>query len=125
MQMLGYVSATMTSAQYNVGFTNDRNSSRVLKPPGGGHTKIFGVDDEEVTNRNTTSQKMHMKSSFSFEDDIKPAEKKAEQQGNGETASVSTCEVKKDEGGVEKPAELNSNQRRGRVPPGGFSTGFW
>ena len=98
--MFGYVSVTMTSTQYNVGFTNERNSSRVLKPPGGGHTKIFDV--EEVINHNT-SQKIHMKSSLPFEDDIKPVEKKAEQ-SNEESASVSTCEFKKDEGGFLLPS---------------------
>lgn len=32
----------MTSTSFNVGMSSSKNSSRVLKPPGGGHTNIFG-----------------------------------------------------------------------------------
>lgn len=36
----------MTSTQYSIGLSGDRNSSRVLKAPGGGHTNIFGESTE-------------------------------------------------------------------------------
>lgn len=36
----------MTSTQYSIGMSNDRSSSRVLKPPGGGHTNIFTTDSQ-------------------------------------------------------------------------------
>lgn len=37
----------MTSTSFNVGLNdNTRSSSRVLRPPGGGHTDIFGGEPE-------------------------------------------------------------------------------
>lgn len=40
-------SARMTSTSFNVGLNdNTRLSSRVLRPPGGGHTDIFGGEPE-------------------------------------------------------------------------------
>ncbi|CAH0402296.1 unnamed protein product [Chilo suppressalis] len=42
----------MTSTQFNVGLTdNTRLSSRVLRPPGGGHTDIFGGEPEPQRGR--------------------------------------------------------------------------
>lgn len=38
----------MTSTQYSIGMSGDRSSSRVLKPPGGGHTNIFGESEVHV-----------------------------------------------------------------------------
>lgn len=35
----------MSSVNFNVGLSNERSSSRVLKPPGGGHTDIFNVKE--------------------------------------------------------------------------------
>lgn len=37
----------MTSTGFNIGLTGDKNSSRVLKPPGGGHSNIFGEPEQK------------------------------------------------------------------------------
>jgi len=36
----------MTSTKFNVGLSEARSSSRVLRPPGGGHSDIFGISEE-------------------------------------------------------------------------------
>lgn len=42
----------MTSTSFNVGLTDSsRLSSRVLRPPGGGHTDIFGGEPEPPRGR--------------------------------------------------------------------------
>lgn len=38
----------MTSTGFNIGLTGDKNSSRVLKPPGGGHSNIFGEPEQKA-----------------------------------------------------------------------------
>lgn len=46
----------MTSTPFNVGLTEGtRLSSRVLRPPGGGHTDIFGGDPEPPRGRRLAS----------------------------------------------------------------------
>lgn len=35
----------MSSTEFNIGLSGSKNSSRVLKPPGGGHSDIFGAPD--------------------------------------------------------------------------------
>lgn len=96
----------MSSVNFNIGFfPNERNSSRVLKPPGGGHTDIFGIKEQErklqeVLGR-TTEQ-------ISKTDD-----------GN-ETVQVVNEKVT-DENETPRCAP----QKRTRVPPGGFSSGLW
>lgn len=37
----------MSSTEFNVGLTGDKASSRVLKPPGGGHSNIFGAPEQK------------------------------------------------------------------------------
>lgn len=41
---------SMTSTEFNIGLTGAKSSSRVLKPPGGGHTNIFGEAEVRVNN---------------------------------------------------------------------------
>lgn len=40
----------MTSTEFNVGLGGGKSSSRVLKPPGGGHSNIFGGADAKPIN---------------------------------------------------------------------------
>ncbi len=35
------------STEFNVGLASDKSSSRVLKPPGGGHSNIFGEPEKK------------------------------------------------------------------------------
>jgi len=40
----------MTSTEFNVGLGGGKSSSRVLKPPGGGHSNIFGGAEAKPVN---------------------------------------------------------------------------
>lgn len=98
----------MSSVNYNIGFSNQRNSSRVLKPPGGGHTDIFGVKDVQ-------QQK---------EPEIEVAQSVHDEGANGNEK-----EPQKTEGVVvtteENVKPKEDTPKRMRQPPGGFSSGLW
>lgn len=82
----------MSSVNFNVGLSNERSSSRVLKPPGGGHTDIFNVKEPAaVPNK-----------------------------GGAPTPDATGP----NKGGVAE-AKPEAQQKSGRVPPGGFSSGLW
>lgn len=38
----------MSSTEFNIGLSGTKNSSRVLKPPGGGHSDIFGAPSTQA-----------------------------------------------------------------------------
>ena len=128
----------MTSTELKIGLTNSsRPSSRVLKPPGGGHSNIFAEPDVAVnaprpkynqqnssnlnacigsTDPNLVVEKLredmgHSKQQPTDFDKSKDAtELKSNAKGSGTTING--------DGGDEAP--------RGRIPPGGFSSGgFW
>lgn len=99
----------MTSTGFNVGLRDDRNSSRVLRPPGGGHTDIFGAEPLPVkrdTGRNASSI-LEGTNSDPAPAAVKPTTPIEETKTNSESGSAQA-----------------SNQRT-RVPPGGFSSGLW
>ncbi|XP_019869506.1 uncharacterized protein LOC109598111 [Aethina tumida] len=92
----------MTSTSINVGFSGQRNSSRVLSPPGG-HSSIFGTPEE-------VAQKPEAPTACGEEREPVKAAEVAEQPGTPE----------------EKPPEVAVKpQPRARVPPGGYSSGLW
>lgn len=116
----------MTSTSFNIGMSGDRSSSRVLKPPGGGHSNIFGegevkvnsprpkYDQQNSTNlnfcMNTTDPNVlveQTKQEIETAPPAKPSEAKSAQFSDDGNAQA-------------------SQQKGGRVPPGGFSSGgFW
>lgn len=124
----------MTSTSFNVGMGNERNSSRVLKPPGGGHTNIFGESEVKVNSprpkydqqnssnlnfcMNTTDANVLVEQ-VKHEVEAKPVDTKPSDTKpsaitnnitNGNSADQAACQ----------------QNRGGRVPPGGFSSGgFW
>lgn len=123
----------MTSTSFNIGMHLDRNTSRVLKPPGGGHTSLFGDDEVKVINprpkhdqqnssnmnfcmntadpNTSVEQKKHEVSSTNQQQ--KPAEQKPAEQKPAAAAAPSQPRDEPQQGGR-------------RVPPGGFSSGgFW
>ncbi|XP_017299337.1 microtubule-associated protein Jupiter-like isoform X3 [Diaphorina citri] len=121
----------MTSVPYNVGVGDlKRPTSKVLKPPGGGSSDIFGGASEPANPQPERRTKNHNQSSLPF----------------GDTDSTDTASVKSglSDGGPSsgdecaKPAKespaasivSNSEPRtsapaRQRVPPGGYSSGLW
>lgn len=105
----------MTSTSFNVGLNDGRNSSRVLKPPGGGHTDIFSGE-----NSNQPPQKIIPKSQigqcFASENPEIPPKQEIKQKEENEISADENS----------KPEEPKNDQpKRVRVPPGGFSSGFW
>ncbi|XP_055302460.1 uncharacterized protein LOC129568505 [Sitodiplosis mosellana] len=121
----------MTSTSFNVGMSSDRSSSRVLKPPGGGHTSIFGESEVKVNSprpkydqqnssnlnfcMNTTDANVLVEQ-VKHEIEPKPAE-----------AKPATPVAPPNSIQFSDSAEQASLPNRGsRVPPGGFSSGgFW
>ncbi|KAF5274517.1 hypothetical protein FQA39_LY07129 [Lamprigera yunnana] len=111
----------MGSTNISIGI-DGRSSSRILKPPGGAHTDIFGAS--EINNSNVMKCSKQMpKSSISecFEYKTSPAKTiidndiTAKSNGN-ENEPINTVE-KEVPKSMEKSAKI-------RVPPGGFSSGL-
>lgn len=101
----------MTSTRFNVGIDNEtRNSSRVLRPPGGGHTDIFGSEPLPVkkdSGRNASS--ILEGTNYTPQSPVKP--------------TAPTQPSNNDEKNETAPPP--STNQRTRVPPGGFSSGLW
>lgn len=106
----------MTSTNINVGLADGRLSSRVLKPPGGGHTDIFGVSEVSETGL-TQNTSVNNENIASASDTGKPMSNNNVMQ-DGELSQPG------DKQGLDEKEEKQS-PRRGRVPPGGFSSGLW
>ncbi|XP_057651561.1 uncharacterized protein LOC130891043 [Diorhabda carinulata] len=102
----------MTSTNINVGLSDStRNSSRVLRPPGGGHTNIF--DNEK--NETKTTRKDHGRNASSILEGTNT--------DITQTSPVKTVLPSSQPEISKEPA--SSVQQKGRVPPGGFSSKLW
>ncbi|XP_055692269.1 jupiter microtubule associated homolog 1 [Lutzomyia longipalpis] len=129
----------MTSTNVTIGL-GDRSGSRVLKPPGGGSVLSFG-GDEEVRPNPPRPKYDQQNSSNLFgcmggsdptpvknEKSAAPAAQAATEAAPqaAEKAAEVTQEKNSDKSGGAPPPEQTQQQgSRGRVPPGGFSAGFW
>ncbi|KAJ3651068.1 hypothetical protein Zmor_017129 [Zophobas morio] len=93
----------MTSTNIFSGIQGERNSSRVLRPPGGGQTDVLGVNTgAPASPKKAPPKPVHV-------EEPKP-----------KTPTVNNEKPK-----METPAAVNV-PNRSRVPPGGFSSGgFW
>ncbi|XP_065166201.1 uncharacterized protein [Atheta coriaria] len=128
------------SSEFRVGMHEGRNSSRVLKPPGGGHSQIFGGPEEEAPRK--THAPTEISSCFGTSPAAKTEEKVDSQEkevkenenttnGNSVAAENGTNGSTPEKKVEEKKNEINekkteSASERKRVPPGGFSSGgFW
>lgn len=129
----------MTSTSFNNGITESKPSLRVIKPPGGGHTDIFGIHGNEG-NFNKSSKKKNVpeqsiKSCFMEEDITKTNNKKTtennivnnEEKGKHEMNEQTEVHKKSDESSKQKMDEKSQSAppKRERVPPGGFSSQLW
>lgn len=103
----------MSSVNFSVGFQNERNSSRVLKPPGGGHTDIFGVGKLQEQKKEQEAVKEHENETAEAKE--QKVESKAHEEQNQKIREEETVKSKL-EPEPSKPL---------RVPPGGFSSGLW
>ncbi|XP_073826695.1 uncharacterized protein [Musca autumnalis] len=128
----------MTSTETSVTLTSkSRPSSRVLKPPGGGHSNIFAEPDVSV---NAPRPKYNQQNSSNLNacmgstDPNLVVEKLREEVHHKKETPATETEVAKSNNAAAKGATANGQAAdaggaapaRGRVPPGGFSSGsFW
>ncbi|XP_059058763.1 jupiter microtubule associated homolog 1 [Achroia grisella] len=145
----------MTSTPFNVGLTEGtRSSSRVLRPPGGGHTDIFGGDPEPPRGRRLASAIAIANANSNaninavpVDEPAKPTNGTVSPPRNGQNTPESPKEervesipeVQLEAPIVEIPTKTESKPepaifnepakaeapKRVRVPPGGFSSGLW
>jgi len=117
----------MTSTELKIGLnTSTRPSSRVLKPPGGGHTNIFSEPEVAV---NAPRPKYNQQNSSNLNacmgstDANKVVEKiRDEVIPQKEEQKPAASQPKESSNGN----KATNDQARGRVPPGGYSSGgFW
>ncbi|KAH1006500.1 hypothetical protein HUJ05_007229 [Dendroctonus ponderosae] len=102
--------SNMTSTNVFQGMHGNKNSSKVIKPPGGGHTDIFGAPDPPVkrdSGRNASSITEGTNAGVQS-----PAAPKAP--------------VPQPQPQTQPQPKSEAPAAAGRVPPGGFSSGpFW
>lgn len=102
----------MSSTSFNVGLGGaTRPSSRVLRPPGGGHTNIFGAGEPEPIKKD-----MGRNASSILEGT------------NASPPSPAKPTAVPDKPTSNQPAATQSaatQAPRSKVPPGGFSSGLW
>lgn len=117
----------MTSTSINVGISDERKSSRVLKPPGGGHSDIFGVKEEIPLPKKAQPPKSEISQCFAAPPFDKSAAQSENQNEGNKTVSQNSNGTATDEN--TKPAGEEEKTvkppQRVRVPPGGFSSGLW
>lgn len=102
----------MTSTNFNIGLgESTRPSSRVLRPPGGGHTNIFGSGAPEPIKKD-----MGRNASSILEGTNTNPPPTAQPPAKPLPAST---------GAVSQPAPPPQQSQRSKVPPGGFSSGLW
>lgn len=116
----------MSSVSFNVGFSNERNSSRVLKPPGGGHTDIFGIGEvqEPKKPQKINDEPAAVEAEIKTETEQKSTEEESQQKPPEEEVVVNKTE-ENNENKIVKEEPKQEPPRRVRVPPGGFSSGLW
>lgn len=131
----------MTSTSFNVGLgDNGRVSSRVLRPPGGGHTDIFGGEPEPQQQINRRGGPAPSGMAALVAQEMPKTNGTEAPSQNGQTtpqepsAPLTTPEEKhispaKPEPAKPEPAAIQPAKaeapKRVRVPPGGFSSGLW
>lgn len=114
----------MSSTEFNIGLSGDKSSSRVLKPPGGGHSNIFG-EPEQKTAQPRPKYDQQNSSNLNFcMNTVDPNILVQQQQPAPGSDTVSTDNghgqsAHKPTNNITGPAENDRPaQPKGRVPPG-------
>lgn len=120
----------MTSTSFNVGMANERSSSRVLKPPGGGHTNIFGESEVKVNSPRPKYDQQNSSNLNFCMNTTDPNVLVEQVKHDVETKASDAKPAPANNGNGNSGEQPASQQTRGanpsRVPPGGFSSGgFW
>lgn len=130
----------MTSVNYSIGLNdNERSSSRVLRPPGGGHSDIFGLkENNPPTELEKPKASTQIGSIIHHDRDSDAQRNKASFQSsqigfggydeieNNKVAAAAAAVHNKIEDQIDnKAAPEEKAASAKRVPPGGHSAGFW
>jgi len=122
------------STEFNVGLASDKSSSRVLKPPGGGHSNIFGEPEQKAAQPRPKYDQQNSSNLNFCMNTVDPNILVQQQQ---QEAAKGSEPASNGNGGGQQPAHKPTNnitgpaendrpaQPKGRVPPGGFSSGLW
>lgn len=100
------------------GENSDRTSSRVIRPPGGAHSDIFGLQDgsEQKHHIKYNQPKSTISEVFTYDTDSKKTD---------ENDKAIEIEKEIDEKNENEAPKSNATPQRPRVPPGGFSSALW
>lgn len=120
----------MSSTEFNIGLNSaSKTSSRVLKPPGGGHSDIFGQPDVKA---NPPRAKYNQQNSSNMngvmgttDPNLKVEQVQAHDQGQSLVENAKTVAQPKLAQGFSNESQDSQTGGRPRVPPGGFSAGLW
>jgi hypothetical protein len=120
----------MGSTEVNIGL-HGKSSSRVLKPPGGGHSDIFGEPDvkapaprPEYNQQNSSNLNCVMNTTDAnlMVKDLSKSCPKTEEVTKQQPAKSQHTSNLDNDGSNASNQDAN---RANRVPPGGFSSGLW
>ncbi|XP_050075901.1 jupiter microtubule associated homolog 1 [Anopheles maculipalpis] len=126
----------MSSTNFNVGVAAEsKPSSRVLKPPGGGHSDIFGATDVRQNPprpKNNQQNSSNMNAVMGTMDPNETLDTTKRTTAGGDSAASSPAAAQNgssSSNGASSGGEANKSasaaSERARVPPGGHSQGFW
>lgn len=126
----------MTSTEVNLGFAGrNRPSSRVLKPPGGGHSNIFAESDvkpnpprPKYDQQNSSNLNFVMNTTDPNEAVVKTRQEiEVKEQHDVERHAVERAaqDATRDQSAEIPSPDSQGQGGRTRVPPGGFSSGLW
>uniref|UniRef100_A0A2M3ZB39 Microtubule-associated protein Jupiter n=1 Tax=Anopheles braziliensis TaxID=58242 RepID=A0A2M3ZB39_9DIPT len=120
------------STNFNVGVAAEsKPSSRVLKPPGGGHSDIFGSSEVK---QNAPRPKNNQQNSSNMNAVMGTLDPNETCDAGGKTANVlneappdptPAAGARTSSVADKQQASSASDNQRVRVPPGGHSAGFW
>uniref|UniRef100_A0A2M4CRZ1 Microtubule-associated protein Jupiter n=1 Tax=Anopheles darlingi TaxID=43151 RepID=A0A2M4CRZ1_ANODA len=118
------------STSFNVGVAAEtKPSSRVLKPPGGGHSDIFGSSEVK---QNAPRPKNNQQNSSNMNAVMGTLDPNETSDAGSKTTAVNEAPAPTPAagGGASSAAEKQqpspaADSQRARVPPGGHSAGFW
>lgn len=118
----------MSSTEFNIGLSGEgKNSSRVLKPPGGGHHDIFG---EPEKNLNKPRPKYDQQNSSNLNQCMNTPDpnlivEQVTQLNDGSNENEHKDVRSRSQNNITGPPPEQAPPAKGRVPPGGFSSGLW
>lgn len=114
----------MSSTEFNIGLSGDKSSSRVLKPPGGGHSNIFGEPEQKAAQPRPKYDQQNSSNLNFCMNTVDPNILVQQQQQPAATESVPAQNgyeqaAHKPTNNITGPAENDRPaQPKGRVPPG-------